>query len=133
MVESKVPPFKEGMAAEVRFIAPAATTHTSFNLIKDDNNYMIHGSFRWDQKILVLNSKSSGFHAWGSEVCVSGVDFKPGDDVAIRFEARSDHFLVTVNGKEVKQFKYRLPLSDIKLAKTIPGEGIGMISYSIHF
>ena len=133
MVEFKLPPFKQGMAAEVRFIAPASTTHTSFNLIKDDNNYMIHGSFRWDQKILVLNSKSGGFHNWGQEVRVTGVDFKPGDDVAIRFDARDDHFLVIVNAKELTKFQYRLPLSDIKLAKTIPGEGITMISYSVHF
>ena len=133
MVEFKLPPFKQRMAAEVRFIAPASTTHTSFNLIKDDNNYMIHGSFRWDQKILVLNSKSGGFHNWGQEVRVTGVDFKPGDDVAIRFDARDDHFLVIVNTKELAKFQYRLPLSDIRLAKTIPGEGITMISYSVHF
>ena len=133
MVEFKLPPFKQGMAAEVRFIAPASTTHTSFNLMKDASNYMIHGSFRWDQKILVLNSKSGGPHNWGQEVRVTGVDFKPGDDVAVRYDARDDHFLVIVNGKELSKFQYRLPLSDIKLAKMYPEEGITMISYSVHF
>ena len=131
MVEFNVPPIKPRMAVEVRFIAPDSSTHTSFNLIKDEQNYMIHGSFRWDQNILVLNSKSGG--AWQQEVRVSQVCFRPGDDVAIRFEARDDYFLVLVNQKELNQFKYRLPLSDIKMAKTIPGEGIKVISYSVHF
>ena len=131
MVEFKVPPFKPGMAAEVRFLAPDSRTHTSFNLIKDEQNYMIHGSFRWDQNILVLNTKTGG--SWGAEVRVSQVCFKQGDDVAIRFEARDDFFLVYVNGKELNQYKHRLPLSDIKMAKTIPGEGIKVISYSVHF
>ena len=131
MVEFNVPPIKPRMAVEVSFIAPDSSTHTSFNLIKDEQNYMIHGSFRWDQNILVLNSKSGG--AWQQEIRVSQVCFKPGDDVAIRFEARDDYFLVLVNQKELNQFKYRLPLSDIKMAKTIPGEGIKVISYSVHF
>ena len=69
----------------------------------------------------------------GNRVTVSDVCFKPGDDVTIRYEARDEYFLVLVNQKELNQFKYRQPLSDIKIAKTIPGEGIKMISYSVHF
>ena len=93
---------------------------------------MIHGSFQWDQNILVLNSKSGG--AWGAEVSVD-VSFKTGAEVAIRFTAQSDHFLVTVNGKEANRFKYRLPLSDVKVAKTIPGpgEGLEMVAYSVFY
>ena len=45
----------------------------------------------------------------------------------------SINFLVLVNQEELNQFKYRQPLSDIKIAKTIPGEGIKVISYSVHF
>ena len=129
-VEFDVPPFKAGMEAEVRFYVPSLHKHTSFNLIKDDNNYMIHGALRWDKKVLVLNSKSGG--SWGSEIHAP-IDFKLNDDVAIRFTARDDHFVVYVNGQEKAQFKYRLPLSDIKKATTIPAEGLELISYSVHF
>ena len=131
MVEFKVPPIKPRMAVEARFIVPEVNTHVSFNLIKDEQNYMIHGSFRWDQNILILNSKLGG--QWQQRVTVSDVCFKPGDDIAVRYEAQDEYFLVLVNQKELNQFKYRQPLSDIKIAKTIPGEGIKVISYSVHF
>ena len=128
MVEFKVPPIKPRMAVEVRFIAPDSYTHVSFNLLKDEQNYAIHGSFRWDKNILCLNSMYDG--KWQQEICLPA-SFNTGDDIAIRFEAQDDHFVVYVNGKVVNQFKYRLPLSDIKMAKTIPGEGIKVISYSV--
>ena len=131
MVEFKVPPFKPGMAAEIRFLVPDSSTTTSFNLARDTQNYMIHGSLRCEQNMLVLNSKSDG--SWGTEVHVSQVCFEPGDDCAIRFEARDDFFLVYVNGKELNQFKHRLPLSDIKIALAYPKDGLKMISYSVHF
>ena len=129
-VEFDVPPFKPGMEAEVRFYVPNEKIHTSFNLIKDEDNYMIHASFRWDHKVLVLNSKSGG--SWGAEIRVP-IDYKSSTDLAVRFTARDDYFVVYANGKELSQFKYRLPLSDIKRAKTIPTDRIELISYSVHF
>ena len=134
MVEVGIPSFKPGMEAEVRFYAPNEKVYTSFNLIKDENNYMIHGAFRWDQKKLVLNTKSGGYHNWGTEVSVP-IDFKSGADVAIRFSAREsdDAFDVTVNGKHVYRYPYRLPLSDIKKMKTIPTDSLELISYTMHF
>ena len=131
MVEFNLPPFKSGMAAEVRFLVPDSCTYTSFNLLKDEQNYVIQGTFRWDQRVLILNSKIGG--CWGTEVCVSQVCFNKGDDVAIRFYAQDDVFIVTVNGKEVNRYQHRLPLSDIKKAKTIPGGGIKVISYSVQY
>ena len=56
------------MATEVYFLAPDSRTHTSFNLVKDEQNHMIHGSFQWDQSILVLHSKIG--RSWGAEVRV---------------------------------------------------------------
>ena len=56
------------MAAEVPFLALDSHTHASFNILKDEENYMIYGSFQWDQNILGLNSKSGG--SWEAEVLV---------------------------------------------------------------
>ena len=131
MVEFKVPPFKSGMAAEVRFIVPDGCTKIDFNLLKDAQNIVIHGSFRLDRSVLILNSMING--CWGAEVCVPQVCFTSGDDVAIRFQAQDESFLVYVNGKELNQYKHRLPLSDIKAADTYPQEGLKVISYSVHF
>ena len=130
MVEFKVPPIKPRMAVEVRFIVPDNCSHVTFRLLKDEQNYPIQGTFRWNENNLCLNSMYCG--GWQNEIHVPSC-FNTGDDIAIRFEARDEHFLIYVNGKEVNQFKYRLPLSDIKMAKTIPGEGLKVISYSVHY
>ena len=89
MVEFKVAPIKPRMAVEVCFIVPELNTHVSFNLIKDEQNYMIHGSFRCYQNILTLKSKLGG--QWQQRVTGSDVCFKRGEDVAIRYEARDEH------------------------------------------
>ena len=130
MVAYDLPPFKPGMATEVRFIAPESGT-TAFNIMKDDSYYMIHASFRFEQKTLVLNSKKDG--VWGEAISISQPDYGPGDDIAIRVEARDDHFLVYLNGKEIYQFKYRHPLSDVDRVKFFPHEGVRVISYSVFF
>jgi len=130
MVAFDLPPFKPGMAAEVRFIAPESGT-TAFNIMKDDSYYMINANFQFEQKTLVLASKKDGI--WGDGKVTISLPYGPGDDIAIRVEARDDHFLVYLNGKEVGQFKYRHPLSDIVKVKFFPHEGVRVISYSVYF
>ena len=127
MVAFSLPTFKEGMATEVRFIGPASGS-PAFDVMKDDHNYMIHVVLNFEKKTMVVNSKKD--NAWDEAVTVDGCDYGPGDDIAIRVEARSDHFLVYLNGREMYQFKYRYPLSDIKLAKLFPHEA-RVISYSV--
>ena len=127
MVTFSLPSFKTGMATEVRFIAPSSGA-PAFNVMKDDANYMIHVVMHFDKKSVVINTKKDG--KWDEAATVGQMDYGPGDDIAIRVEARSDHFLVYINGKEIYQLTYRYPLSDIKLAKLFPHEA-KIISYSV--
>ena len=127
MVAFSLPTFKPGMATEVRFIALESGA-PAFNVMKDDANYMIHVVMHFDQKAVVISTKKD--NKWDEGVKVGQCDYGPGDDIAIRVEARDDHFLVYINGKEIYQLKYRYPLSDIKLAKLFPHEA-KTISYSV--
>ena len=133
MVAFSLPRFKSGMAAEVRFIVPDSDIQTlKFILMKDDLNYIIHAGIRFGDKSLVINSKED--NKFGADpVKVDLLGFGPGDDVAIRFEARDDYWLVYINGKEYCQFKHRYPISDIELAKLFPHDGVKLISYSVFF
>ena len=127
MVAFSLPTFKTGMATEVRFIAPASGA-PAFNVMKDDHNYMIHVVMHFDKKSVVINTKKD--NTWDKAATVDQCDYAPGDDIAIRVEARDDHFLVYINGKEIYQLTYRYPLSDIKLAKLFPHEA-KTISHSV--
>ena len=119
------------MASDVRFIAPEDTSiTTAFNLMKDDNNYIIRVAFKFEQKKMYISTKKDG--VWGTAVGVD-IDFKPGDDIEIRFEAREEYWLVYLNGKEVNQFKHIYPVTDIIKAKFFPHDGVKVISYSVHF
>jgi len=123
-------PFREQMAVETRFKIPANAQIQGagvFNLMKNDlNNIMIH--VRVDRDELGLNTCISG--TWGDQINVpcKGIG-TPGNTVTIRVQARSDHFLITVNGKDLYQYKYRSSFTDINMGHT----GSGLEYYTVFY
>ena len=109
MAQFDLPGFREGMAVETRFTASASAS--ALNLQKDDGtNIMLH--IRVDRDRLVMNTKTN--NCWGGEEYYncSGIG-SPGTLVMLRAEARSDHFYITINGKDTYKYKYRLPYTDV--------------------
>ena len=111
MGEIGVTKFEVGMAVEVRYITPDNGRPT-LNLKDDDSgNIALHVNPRWEQKVLVLNTRKQ--NSWGPEEKPPGFDFSSGVPITVRVEAKSDHFAILVNGQFIYNYKYRLPLSEI--------------------
>ena len=69
------------------------------NLMKDDNNIMIH--CRVDANQLLLSTRKNGTWLSGTrvEIPYPGLG-SAGNVVTLRIQARSDHFYVTINGDD---------------------------------
>lgn len=109
MSEIVLTKFEVGMAIEVTYITPDNGRPT-MNLKDDSGNIVLHVNPRWDEKVFVLNTHKKG---WGHEERPRGFDFSSGVPITIRVEAKSDHFVILVNGNVIHYYKYRIPVNDI--------------------
>ena len=103
--------FEVGMAIEVRFMTPDNGRPT-LDMKDNSGNIVLSVSPRWDQRVFVLNTYKQ--NSWGPEERPSGFDFSSGVPVTIRVEAKSDHFVILVNGNIIHDYKYRLPVTGIR-------------------
>ncbi|MFH4980287.1 hypothetical protein AB6A40_006996 [Gnathostoma spinigerum] len=74
------------------------------------NDVPLHISVRFDEGKIVMNTFSNG--EWGKEE-KKGNPFKKGEPFDIRLRAHDDHFQITCDQKEFKDYEYRVPLSSI--------------------
>ena len=111
MGEISVPKFEVGMAIEEKFMTPDNGRPT-MNIKDSSGNILLHVNPRWDQKAFVLNTYKQ--NSWGREERPSGFDFDSGVPITIRVEAKSDHFVILVNGNIIHNYNYRLPVTDIR-------------------
>ena len=51
--------------------------------------------------------------SWGPEERPRGFDFSSGVPITIRVEAKSDHFVILVNGNVIHYYKYRIPVTNV--------------------
>ena len=108
-------PFREQMEVDVRFKIPANPPTAGanvLNLMKDDNNIMIH--CRVDANQLLLSTRKNGTWLSGTrvEIPYPGLG-SAGNVVTLRVQARPDHFYVTINGDDGHKYPYQLPYTDI--------------------
>ena len=86
---------KVGNSIEVGYENPRSSPGAiHINLLKDDNNYVLHFNPRWGPTSLVLNTKENG--KFGDEKKVDGYNFKYGATMFVKFTAESDHFIINV-------------------------------------
>lgn len=101
--------FEVGMAIEVEYITPDNGRPT-MNLKDDSGNIVLHVNPRWDEKVFVLNTHKKG---WGPEERPRGFDFSSGVPITIRVEAKSDYYIILVNGNIIHYYKYRIPVTGV--------------------
>lgn len=74
------------------------------------NDVPLHISVRFDEGKVVLNSFHKG--EWGKEERKSN-PLKKGEHFDIRVRAHDTKFQIIMNGKELKEYEYRLPLQSV--------------------
>lgn len=121
--------FRYGSGVEVQLTA-ADTDKSNLILMKDDNNYMILLSARWDKKILVINTKTDG--EFGEKQTIDNFDHASGTKVKLRIEGHQRYFAVFVNDSLVSKFPHRLPFEDIVKTKFY-GDEDKLIRYGVLF
>jgi len=98
--------------------------------MKDHDNYAIHIAVHYESKKLIVNSKEDT--KWGEGIDFSDqFDFSSGIAVAIRVEAREQHYDVFANDKHLGKFVHRLPLKDVE--EVIVFSDIKVETYSLHY
>ena len=117
------------MGVEVEILT-SDTGSSQLILMKDDNNYMISAFPKWEQKVLIINSKIEA--VWGEKVTIDYFDYPKGESMTIRIEAQSSSFVVYVNNVLVNKFRHVMPLSDIARTKFYGEEG-QLRRYSVLF
>lgn len=112
------------------------------NLMKDDDNYVLHYNPRWGQnKIVILNSKEDG--KFGQEERIDGYNFQYGATVFVKFVAESDKFRIFIYNDTMDKsladvmttFSYRVPLTNTVIKKVKfkwEGASAGAEPISVH-
>ncbi|KJH51352.1 galactoside-binding lectin [Dictyocaulus viviparus] len=77
----------------------------------DPGQAVLHISLRFDEKKIVMNSFISG--VWGKEERVS-LPFKQGQQFDLRVRVEEESMDVSCDGKQVHEFKHRLPYNQIQ-------------------
>ena len=111
MGEISVTKFDVGMAIEATYITPDNGRPT-MDIKNGNSGIVLHVNPRWDKRAFVLNTYKDG--SWGPEERPPGFDYSTGVPITIRVEAKSDHFVIYVNGNIIHDYKYRLPVTDIR-------------------
>ena len=109
--EISVEDFCIGMSVQITYVTPDSGRPT-MNLEDRHGNVILHVNPRWEQRVLVLNTKGKG--GWGHEERPSGFDFSCGVPITIRCEAAGDHFNILVNGSVIHCYKHRVPVDEVK-------------------
>ena len=111
--------FKYGCGVEAEFNA-LGSGRSNLLLMKDDSNYMIQASSKWDKKTLVICTKIDG--EWGNQQTIENFDYPSGTKIVIRIEATQSSYGVFVDNNLVCKFPHRLPIEEIKKAKFYTAE-----------
>ena len=96
------------------------TGKSNLLLMKDDANYMIQASARWDKKTLVICTKING--EWGNQETIENFDYPVGTIITVRIEAHKTAYAVYVNNNLVSKYPHRLPVEEIEKAKFYAAE-----------
>ena len=115
--------FQVGMTATAIYTAPGDGRTTIY--LKDANGGVVltmDYRFEWGgnpstgkpwEDILVLNSQFPNGY-WGPEQHVNDFYFTPGTKMILSAKAEDGHFAISVNGKQVATYDYRLPVESVK-------------------
>lgn len=106
--------FTYGFGVEAE-ISALDTGKSNLLLMKDDANYMIHVSPKWDQKILVISTKIEG--EWGNKETIDNFDYPSGTKITARIEAHQRYYAVFIDNNLVSKYPHRLPIEDIEKCK----------------
>ena len=115
--------FRVGMTATAIYTAPG-NGRTTINLEDANGGVVLHMDYRVDwgrdprtrqpwQDILVLNSKPSN-GVWGRGQFINDFCLFPGTKMILSAKAENGHFAISVNGKQVATYDYRLPVNSVK-------------------
>ncbi|XP_065892799.1 32 kDa beta-galactoside-binding lectin lec-3-like [Dysidea avara] len=126
-----LPDFNVGMAVEIKFTSPQSDK-VVFNLHKDDQNYNLNISIKYDSNELNLNTKEGGSWPYDKKVSVGDrYDFRKGVPVTVKVEAKQGYFDISINGNHLSKFEYRSPVTDVTGAAF--NSDVKLESFSIYF
>ena len=80
--------------------------------MQDDDNYFLHFNPRWNDNVLVLNSKENG--SFGRQEQLQGYSFQLGTKIRIKFVVESDQCRIFQNDEYLGAFDNRMPCNLIK-------------------
>ena len=96
---------KVGTLVEADYYNPTGSGRIIFNLSQDSNNIVLHFNPRFDEKVLVLDTKTGG--NYGKEEKPDGYDFTHGIRMRVKIYADTENFKIFINDKFFYQYKYR--------------------------
>ena len=126
--------FQVGMTARGIYTAPG-DGRTTINVEDVNGGVVLHMDYRFKwggnpstgkpwEHILVLNTKPDG-GSWGAEQHVNNFYFTPGTTVELSAKAEEGHFAISVNGKQIAIYDYRLPVDSVrKVIFTTEGDSV---------
>ena len=83
------------------------------DLLDGEGGILLHMNYRFEQKVLVLNTKPAG-GSWGTEQRVNDFYFTSEENIELMALAEDGHFAIAANGQLVATYKYRLPVDSIQ-------------------
>ena len=102
--------FSIGQAIQAGYIN-SSDGRIGLNLMDAGDNVVLHFNPRFDQKVLVLNSKING--SWGPEEKPKGYDFDPQKSYTVDFLATEAFISISLDGKHFYDYKNRLPITSV--------------------
>ena len=108
--------FKVGMYVEAVYDNPTGSGRIRFNLMQDDQTIPLHFNPRFDQNVLVINTKKDG--TWlKPEDRPGGYDFSFGAKMAVKIQGDQNCFTIYINGKNFYQYNYKGGVSCASIKK----------------
>jgi len=102
--------FKVGQNIQAEYINPE-NGRVAINLFDNQDNIALHFNPRWDERALVLNTRTNG--SWGLEERPPGYNFIGKDKITVRFLATTAAICIFVDEKMIYEYRNRLPVTSI--------------------
>ena len=100
-----------GYSISCTYKAPDKGT-IGFNFDGSNGEIVFHASIRYDDKSLVLNTRTDA-DAWGDEERPSGFLFSPTYDTTVRVDITPEGYELYCNGKKIFLYKHRMDVKNI--------------------
>jgi len=102
--------FSIGQAIQAVY-ANSSDGRIGLDLTDTSGNIVFHFNPRFEDKVLVLNSKIDG--KWGNEERPTGYNFDPQKYYTVDFLATEAYITISLDGKPFYDYKHRLPITSV--------------------